>query len=236
MGSQAAADITLYTNHRCPWAHRAHIVLTELGIPFKEEIIDLDVPRTPEYLKINPRGQVPTLIYNGENIRESAIVAQFFADAYPSHLVPSTSDPEGPIVRARIAFFVDAWFSKVQSHFWKIILGKTEQDTEEAATEFVDALVKEIEPLLANAGPFFGGKEKITLAEVQTGPFVLRLFALSKHGVIPTRVTERLQQDAPNFFRWAQEVVKHPSVLSIFNEEAIVEGTKKRQAKIRAAE
>ena len=47
-------DILLYTNHGCPWAHRAHIALNELGIDFKEEIIDLDRPRDPWYLEINP--------------------------------------------------------------------------------------------------------------------------------------------------------------------------------------
>jgi len=56
MGSVKNPEIILYTNHTCPWAHRAHIVLKELGLEFKSEIIDLSVPRTPEYLAINPRG------------------------------------------------------------------------------------------------------------------------------------------------------------------------------------
>lgn len=47
-------EIILYTNHGCPWAHRAHIVIKELGLPYKEEIIDLDRPRDPWYLKVNP--------------------------------------------------------------------------------------------------------------------------------------------------------------------------------------
>lgn len=46
--------ITLYTNHGCPWAQRAHIVLKELQLPYEEVIIDLDVPRPDWYLKINP--------------------------------------------------------------------------------------------------------------------------------------------------------------------------------------
>ena len=47
-------SIQLFTNHRCPWAHRAHIVLKELGISYEETIIDLDTPREPWYLKVNP--------------------------------------------------------------------------------------------------------------------------------------------------------------------------------------
>lgn len=46
--------ITLYTNHGCPWAQRAHIVLKELDLPYEEVIIDLDTPRPDWYLKINP--------------------------------------------------------------------------------------------------------------------------------------------------------------------------------------
>ena len=53
-----APKIHLYTNHRCPFAQRAHIVLEELGLPFEETIIDLDTPRPQWYLDINPRGKV----------------------------------------------------------------------------------------------------------------------------------------------------------------------------------
>src|SRR5580700_6481452 len=122
------AEIILYTNHGCPWAHRAHIALAELGLPFKEEIIDLAVPRTAEYLSINPRGLVPTLKYNGEIIPESAIVAQFLADQYPSHLVKASSEPGGALQRARINFFVDALISKAQPKFYPQVLAKTEEE------------------------------------------------------------------------------------------------------------
>lgn len=53
--------ITLYTNHACPFAHRAHIALEELGLEFEEVIIDLDTPREPSYLEINPVNRPHTL-------------------------------------------------------------------------------------------------------------------------------------------------------------------------------
>ena len=55
--------IHLYTNHRCPYAHRAHIALEELKLPFEETIIDLDTPRPQWYLDINPRGKSPPATY-----------------------------------------------------------------------------------------------------------------------------------------------------------------------------
>jgi glutathione S-transferase len=46
--------ITIYTSHQCPYAHRAHIVLKELGLKYEEVFIDLEKPREPWYLEINP--------------------------------------------------------------------------------------------------------------------------------------------------------------------------------------
>ncbi|KAM0345494.1 hypothetical protein ACHAPU_006421 [Fusarium lateritium] len=233
MGSQPQADITLYTNHRCPFAHRAHITLQELGLPFKEELIDLDTPRSPEYLQINPRGLVPTIIHNGEIITESAIVAQFLVDAYPNTLLPASSDRDGPLARARIAFFADTYSTKVQSHVGKAIYrAKTEDEVNQAADDTVAAIVKEIEPLLKNAAPFFGGSDKLTFAEVLTAPFVIRVLTLSKHGVLPTNLVSRLEHESPNFYKWAQAIGKNASVLKIYDEDQIVEGTKKKRAQL----
>lgn len=85
------------TNKLFIGAHRAHIALAELGLPFEEEIIDLSAPRTAEYLAINPRGLVPSLSYNGQIITESAVVSQFLVDAYPSHLVPTAGSPDAAL-------------------------------------------------------------------------------------------------------------------------------------------
>ncbi|KAI1765440.1 glutathione S-transferase domain-containing protein [Hypoxylon sp. FL1150] len=125
--TMAAAKIKLYTNHGCPWAHRVHIALAELTLPFEEEIIDLSVPRTPEYLKINPRGLVPTIDFNGEILTESAVVSNFLADAYPSHLVPVSDAPGGAFLRAKIAFFVDTFISKTNGPIFKAMWGKAEE-------------------------------------------------------------------------------------------------------------
>jgi glutathione S-transferase len=151
-----------------PVAHRAHITLQELGLPFKEEIIDLNTPRSPEYLQINPRGLVPTIIHNGQIITESAIVAQFLVDSYPNTLLPASSDRNGPLVRARISFFADAYSNKVQSHITRAIYrAKTDDEINQAADDALAGIVKELEPLLKDAAPFFGGSDKLTFAEAR---------------------------------------------------------------------
>ena len=70
------------------------------------------------------------------------------------------------MTRARIAFFVDAWFTKVNSFWFKALFAKTADEASENAEGLVKSVAKEIEPLLKDAGPFFGGSNKRTLAEV----------------------------------------------------------------------
>ncbi|KAK4143569.1 thioredoxin-like protein [Dichotomopilus funicola] len=227
--------LILYTNHRCPWAHRAHIALEELKIPFEEVIIDLDTPRTAEYLQINPRGLVPALSHNGEILIESGIVAQFLVDRYPSHLVPASNEPGGALRRARIGLFADAFFSKFQTPLFGLYSAKTEEEREAAVEKAVAGLVKEVEPLLADASPYFGGSDKITFAEVLTASFAIRLLSLIKADLHPKSLGVAIEEKAPNFLKWAKTVSVHPSVTSIYNETDILESAKKRIAKLRAS-
>jgi glutathione S-transferase len=138
-----------------------------LALPFVEEVIDYSKPRTPDYLKINPSGKVPSMTYNGLVIIESAIMAQFLADSVAStHLTPRTGDAQGAFVRERISFFVETYFSKANVYYYRAIEARTDQDAEHLGKRYFDAIVKDVEPLLRTANPFFDGSDKLTMAEV----------------------------------------------------------------------
>lgn len=190
----------------------------------------------PEQPKTNPkkRGLIPTLSYNNEIITESGIVAQFIADAHPSHLLPPSGPTENAIYRAKLSFFVDAFLSKVLPHFSSSLRSSTEDERDEAARSLVDAIVKEVEPLLADTegkGPFFGGSEKLTLAEVQTGSFLLRIlgFAKPEHGLVSAKLPELLLK-APRFKRWAEATVAQESVNFIWQEKVVADKTRAKFA------
>lgn len=117
----------------------------------------------------------------------------------------------------------------------KALTAKTDDERDALLEELVKSVSKEIEPLLSNAGPFFGGSEKITLAEVLTGPFVLRLKVFAKHGLLPQSLAKSLEETTPNFHKWSEAVVASPSVTGIFNEEAVVARSKERFAKMKAS-
>ena len=216
--------ITLYTNLGCPWAQRAHITLKELDLHYSQVLIDLSRPREPSYLKINPRGLVPSLKFdNGiisEIVTESAIVAQFLADAFPSHLLPAShASPTAPLQRARITYFIDTWFSKVNGLCWDACLALEDKSAKTKA--MVDAIATHIEPLLASADPFFGGSSRMTMAECLTGPFVLRVGAYARCGLLDQEAVKGLD-GLENYARWAKAVVTQESVTYSFDEAEVM--------------
>ena len=105
---------------------------------------------------------------NEQILTESAVIAQFLADAHPSHLTSPAGEIGVPaaLFRARVNFFVDTWVTKVLSHMGPMLMAKNDEARDDAADKLVAAVEKALEPLLADAAPFFGGSKRLTLAEV----------------------------------------------------------------------
>ncbi|HMB56419.1 MAG TPA: glutathione S-transferase family protein [Arenimonas sp.] len=73
-----------------------HWLLIELGVPHELAKLDFDrnEQKSPEYLKINPAGVVPTLVVDGQVITESAAIVLHLADSYPAAaLAPAIATP-----------------------------------------------------------------------------------------------------------------------------------------------
>jgi len=64
-----------------------HIVLNELGLPFKAESVDLGTKKTKsgaDFRQVNPKGQVPALeMDDGKVLTEGAAIVQYLADRKP---------------------------------------------------------------------------------------------------------------------------------------------------------
>jgi len=72
-----------------------HIVLSEIGEKFETEKVDLKTKKTAkgeDFLKVNPKGQVPTLITDeGQILTEGVAIVQYLADQHPEkNLLPKT--------------------------------------------------------------------------------------------------------------------------------------------------
>ncbi|MGZ3376890.1 MAG: glutathione S-transferase family protein [Phenylobacterium sp.] len=78
-----------------------HIALFEVGAAFEGRPLSFgkNENRTPEYLAINPLGQVPTLVIDGRALTEVAGILFYLAKAYPqAGLLPHDAEGQGHVV------------------------------------------------------------------------------------------------------------------------------------------
>ena len=74
----------LYHHPLSGHAHRAHLFLSLLGVPY--ELVEVDLAagahKAPDFLKLNPFGQVPVLDDNGVVIADSSAILVYLARKY----------------------------------------------------------------------------------------------------------------------------------------------------------
>ncbi|CAM3625556.1 glutathione transferase GstA [Rahnella victoriana] len=75
-----------------------HIVLREAGLDFSIEKVDLATKKTEtgdDFLAVNPKGQIPTLLLNdGSILTEGVAIVQYLADQKPDRqLMPEQGTP-----------------------------------------------------------------------------------------------------------------------------------------------
>jgi glutathione S-transferase len=84
----------LYHHGMSVCAAKVRMALAEKNIEWQGHIVDIRKggSHTPEYLKINPKGVVPTLIHDGHVIVESTVICEYIEEAFTSvTLVPGTA-------------------------------------------------------------------------------------------------------------------------------------------------
>ena len=63
----------------------SHCAIEETGVPYETQRLNLAEgdQRKPEYLKLNPRGRVPTLVTGDQVLTENVGIITYFAGGYP---------------------------------------------------------------------------------------------------------------------------------------------------------
>jgi glutathione S-transferase len=86
-----------------------HIALSEAGLPYELVKVDLRAKKLEngdDFLKINPKGQVPALaLDSGELVTEGPVIVQMIADSVPAkHLAPGRDSVERYKLQEWLAF------------------------------------------------------------------------------------------------------------------------------------
>ena len=190
-----STHLKLVSHHLCPYVQRAVIALTEKGVPFTRENIDL--ANRPDWFKaISPTGKVPLLIVDGRHVLfESAAICDYLDETVEPRL-----HPEDPVERAQHR----AWIaSGTLNDIWGLYTARD-------ANAFDDKLLaltarfRRIEEALAD-GPLFAGP-RFSLVDAAFGP-VFRYF-----DVFDTFLETGVFAGLPKVKAWRRRLADRPSI------------------------
>ena len=131
----------------------SHIALEEIGKPYETQKVSLadGENRKPEYLKLNPRGKVPTLVVDGNVLTENVGILSYLAGGNPkAGLWPKETWDQAKIIASM------AWLSNTVHPAYGRYFRPERFTTDAAGTEAVKAsaraayegALKEIDTLL----------------------------------------------------------------------------------------
>jgi glutathione S-transferase len=141
-----------------------HLTLLEIGTPHRLELVDFaqDAQHDPEYLRLNPRGQVPTLVIDGVPYFESAALLMILADRHPeAKLAPPIGSARRAAWYQWIAFLASSLGPVYRQWFYPSDLGSPEHPpfVREALRQKIEDSWSLVDAHLAARGPYLLGAE-----------------------------------------------------------------------------
>ena len=75
----------LHHGWRSSASRRVRLCLEEKGLAYEGHVVDMAKMEhhSPEYLKINPLGVIPTLIHDGKPLHESGTICEYLDETFP---------------------------------------------------------------------------------------------------------------------------------------------------------
>jgi glutathione S-transferase len=137
-----------------------HLALLEAGAPHELKLVDLDAreQRSPDYLRLNPRGLVPTLVVDGRPLSESAALLMLLAERHPqSPLAPPPGTPERGAWYSWIVYLSNTLMSSFRLWFYPQDLDDTPQ-VHAAVQHKIESVWDHLDAHLAAQGPYLLGE------------------------------------------------------------------------------
>ena len=141
-----------------------HLALLELGVEHHLEKLDLaaGAQHAPGYRRLNPRGQVPTLVIDGKAYFESAALLLLLAERHPeARLAPSPGSPQRPAYYQWMAFLTNSMGAMYRLWFMPKDLGPDElpSSVREAIRHKIEDSWSILDAHLGANGPYMLGGE-----------------------------------------------------------------------------
>jgi glutathione S-transferase len=116
----------LHHGWRSSASRRVRLCLEEKGLSYQGHVVDMAnlEHHSPEYLKINPNGVIPTLIHDGRPLHESGTICEYLDESFPDPPLR----PEAPYQRALMRNWtrhIDGLIGNLIIFNWRHHLAKT---------------------------------------------------------------------------------------------------------------
>ena len=200
-----------YAPGACSFA--SHCAIEEVGIPYEAVRINTQQgeQRSPEYLKINPRGRVPTLVVNDHPLTENVGILTYLGGGYPDAKIwPEKTWDQAKLVSSM------AWLSNTvhpaYAHYFRTERYTDDDSAKESVKKkglesFHDYL-KEIDRLLA------GQKWCIANQYTVIDPYLLVFYRWGNRAKLPVK-------ELKNYTALVDRVMSRPAVHKVMQDEGI---------------
>lgn len=95
-------SLVFHHGHGSPYSWRVWLALEHLGVPYELKVLSFSEKdtRKPEFVAINPRHQVPTIVHDGFALWESLAILEYLDEIVPARrLYPGTAQERARIRR-----------------------------------------------------------------------------------------------------------------------------------------
>jgi glutathione S-transferase len=196
--------LTFYFGSGSPFAWKVWLTLEHKGISYtpKRLSFDKEETRTPEFLRLNPRGRVPTIVDDGFALYESNAICEYLEERYPEKpLLPK--DAKGRATVRRLMGEADDGLYKPGSDLMSLVLYVAADKRDAKAIDDAKAKLREELAYWRDylKGDYFAGA--LSLAD----------FAIYPYLRMPVRVEERApglglkREDLPaNLAAWMKRI------------------------------
>ena len=192
----------------------SHIGLEETGAPYVEKptLLAKGDQKTPEYLKVNPRGKVPALDVDGRIIVENTAILTYLARQFPEkHLLPAD-----PVEQAR-SIGMMAWFSNTVHPSYQHYMRPERFASGDAAIASVKEMGKKnFWTNLQEVNSLLDGKEWLIANQYTiTDPYALVFYGWGVRSDYPMK-------DLGAYTQFKERMLKRPAVRKVLESEQSV--------------
>ncbi|HEY7167489.1 MAG TPA: glutathione S-transferase family protein [Candidatus Binatia bacterium] len=189
----------------------SHIGLEESGAPYeaKPVLLAKGQQKTDSYLKINPRGKVPSLDVDGKVLVENTAILSYLARRFPEKKLM----PDDPVEQARCISNM-CWFSSIVHPSFQHAMRPERFAEGEAAQAAVKELGrKNFWANLQEINSMFQGKDWIMGKQFTVvDPYALVFYGWGERGGFPMK-------ELKEYTTWRERMLQRPTVKKVVDDE-----------------